>query len=73
MSFLAAQFGEDIHARLLRSSARTFEAALADVTNPTALASKMNHVSKSHTSSEASWARYRGENRSDVRLLAIAV
>jgi hypothetical protein len=32
MAFLAAEFGEDVHARLLRSSAKTFEAALADET-----------------------------------------
>jgi hypothetical protein len=34
MAFLAAQFGEDIHARLLRNGASTFEAALADETKP---------------------------------------
>jgi hypothetical protein len=34
MAFLAAQFGEDIHAQLLRSSAGTFEGALAEVTKP---------------------------------------
>jgi hypothetical protein len=34
IAFLAAQFGEDIHARLLRSSAKTFEEALADETKP---------------------------------------
>jgi hypothetical protein len=34
MAFLAAQFGEDVHARLLRSSASTFELALADSTKP---------------------------------------
>lgn len=34
MAFLAMQFGEDIHARLLRSSAPTFDAALAEVTSP---------------------------------------
>jgi hypothetical protein len=34
MYFLAAQFGEDVHARLLRSSAPSFEAALTEVTKP---------------------------------------
>lgn len=34
MAFLAAEFGEGIHARLLRSSASTFEAALASETQP---------------------------------------
>jgi hypothetical protein len=32
VAFLAAQFGEDIHARLLRNTASTFDAALADET-----------------------------------------
>jgi hypothetical protein len=32
MAFLAAEFGEDIHARLLRNPANTFEAALASET-----------------------------------------
>ena len=32
MAFLAAEFGEDIHARLLRNPASTFEAALASET-----------------------------------------
>lgn len=34
MAFLAAQFGEGIHAALLRSSAPTFAAALTEVTKP---------------------------------------
>jgi hypothetical protein len=34
MAFLAAQFGEDIHSRLLRDSAATFDAALANQTKP---------------------------------------
>jgi hypothetical protein len=34
MAFLAAQFGEDIHARLLRDSASTFDAALENQTKP---------------------------------------
>jgi hypothetical protein len=34
MTFLAAEFGEAIHARLLRSSAGTFDAALANETKP---------------------------------------
>lgn len=34
LTFLAAQFGEGIHARLLRSNANTFEAALAAETKP---------------------------------------
>jgi hypothetical protein len=33
-AFLASEFGEDVHARLLRNSADTFQAALADVTKP---------------------------------------
>jgi TonB family protein len=37
MAFLAAQFGEDVHAKLLRSAAPTFDAALAEVTKPYAL------------------------------------
>jgi hypothetical protein len=37
VAFLAAQFGEDIHARLLRNPAATFEAALADETKPYSL------------------------------------
>lgn len=37
MAFLAAQFGEDIHARLLRNTASTFAAALADETKPYSL------------------------------------
>jgi hypothetical protein len=34
MAFLAAQFGEEIHAKLLRDSASTFEAALENQTKP---------------------------------------
>ena len=34
MAFLAAQFGENIHAKLLRNTASTFDAALADETKP---------------------------------------
>jgi len=34
MAFLAAQFGEGVHARLLRNSANTFESALARETEP---------------------------------------
>jgi hypothetical protein len=34
MAFLAEEFGEDIHARILRNSAPTFEAALAAETKP---------------------------------------
>lgn len=34
MAFLAAQFGEDVHARLLRDSSSTFAAALTSVTKP---------------------------------------
>ena len=34
MAFLAAQFGEDVHVKLLRSGAPTFEAALSEVTKP---------------------------------------
>jgi hypothetical protein len=34
MAFLATQFGEDIHSRLLRDTASTFEAALAKQTKP---------------------------------------
>ena len=34
MAFLAADFSEDIHARLLRNPASTFEAALASETKP---------------------------------------
>ena len=34
MDFLAVQFGEGVHARLLRSSEPTFEAALTEVTAP---------------------------------------
>ena len=37
MAFLAAEFGEDIHARLLRNPASTFEAALASETKPYSL------------------------------------
>ena len=37
MAFLAAEFGEDIHARLLRNPAQTFEAALASETKPYSL------------------------------------
>ena len=37
MAFLAAQFGEDIHARLLRNTSSTFDAALADETKPYSL------------------------------------
>ncbi len=42
MAFLAAQFGEDIHARLLRSSAGTFDAAFANETKPYALPELFN-------------------------------
>lgn len=34
VAFLAAQFGEDMHARLLRSPAATFSDALTEVTKP---------------------------------------
>jgi hypothetical protein len=34
MAFLAAQFGEDIHARLLRDTASSFDAAFANQTQP---------------------------------------
>ena len=34
MAFLAAQFGEDVHMRLLKSPAATFEEALTSVTQP---------------------------------------
>jgi hypothetical protein len=34
MAFLAAQFGEGIHVRLLRNTASTFDAALAEETKP---------------------------------------
>jgi hypothetical protein len=44
MAFLAAKFGEDVHARLLRSSAPTFEAALADVTKPRTLQELFNRI-----------------------------
>ena len=37
LAFLAAEFGEAIHARLLRNSSSTFEAALASVTKPDSL------------------------------------
>lgn len=37
MAFLAAQFGEDIHARLLKDSASTFYVALENQTKPTRL------------------------------------
>lgn len=37
MAFLAAEFGENIHARLLRNPASTFEAALASETKPYSL------------------------------------
>lgn len=37
MAFLADKFGEDIHARLLRNPAPTFEAALASETKPYSL------------------------------------
>ena len=37
MTFLAAEFGEAIHARLLRNSATTFDAALASETRPYSL------------------------------------
>jgi hypothetical protein len=37
MAFLATEFGEGIHARLLRNSASTFEAALASETQPYSL------------------------------------
>ena len=37
MTFLAAEFGEAIHARLLRNSATTFDAALASETRPLSL------------------------------------
>jgi hypothetical protein len=38
MAFLADEFGEDIHARLLHSSAKTFDEALANETKPYSLA-----------------------------------
>jgi hypothetical protein len=38
LAFLADEFGEDIHARLLRNPANTFEAALASETKPYSLA-----------------------------------
>jgi hypothetical protein len=38
MTFLADKFGEDIHARILRSSSPTFESALASETKPYSLA-----------------------------------
>jgi hypothetical protein len=34
MAFLASQFGEDIHSRLLRDPAPAFDAALANQTKP---------------------------------------
>ena len=34
MTFLAAEFGEDVHRRLLQSGATTFAAALTEVTKP---------------------------------------
>src|SRR5262249_26833502 len=37
MAFLANEFGEDIHARLLRNPANTFEAALSSETKPYSL------------------------------------
>ncbi|HKE88396.1 MAG TPA: hypothetical protein VKB50_31785 [Vicinamibacterales bacterium] len=37
VAFLAAQFGEEVHARLLMSSAPTFDRALAEVTGPVGL------------------------------------
>jgi len=37
MAFLATEFGESIHARLLRNPANTFEAALANETKPYSL------------------------------------
>lgn len=38
MAFLAATYGEDVHVKLLRSSAPMFEAALSEVTQPKSLA-----------------------------------
>jgi hypothetical protein len=37
MRFLAEEFGEGIHARLLRSPAKTFDEALANETKPYSL------------------------------------
>ena len=37
MTFLAKQYGEDIHARLLRDESPTFEAALESQTKPDSL------------------------------------
>ena len=37
MAFLASEFGEDVHTKLLQNPSATFEAALADVTQPYAL------------------------------------
>ena len=34
MAFLATEFGEGVHARLLRNAADTFEEAFADETKP---------------------------------------
>lgn len=42
MAFLSAEFGEDVHVRLLRSGAPTFEAALADATKPRTLQELFN-------------------------------
>lgn len=46
MAFLAAEFGEDIHARLLRNSATTFEAALASETKPYSLGELFDRLRK---------------------------
>jgi hypothetical protein len=46
VAFLAAEFGEDIHARLLRNGARTFEAALADETKPYTSPELFEHFQK---------------------------
>ena len=46
MAFLAAEFGEDIHARLLRNPARTFEEALASETKPLSLAELFDRYEK---------------------------
>jgi len=43
MMFLAAQFGEDIHGRLLRNSASTFEEPLVSETRVSALAELFGH------------------------------
>ncbi|HKQ79143.1 MAG TPA: hypothetical protein VJ810_35940 [Blastocatellia bacterium] len=46
MAFLAAEFGEDIHARLLRNPAKTFEVALASETKPLSLAELFDRFRK---------------------------